>query len=78
MRLRTKIRSNSRIQFASNQSKLDPGHSSKVGLRYASLGNFMEHFVLCKKGCNELAIKGKSHYTAMLQVVEILTKLACF
>jgi hypothetical protein len=49
-----------------------------VGLRYASLGNFMEHFVLCKKGCNELAIKGKSHYTAMLQVVEILTKLACF
>jgi hypothetical protein len=26
---------------------------------------------------NELAIKGKSHYTAMLQLVEILTKLAC-
>jgi hypothetical protein len=37
MRLRTKVESNSRIQFASNQSKLvprklDSGPSSKVGL----------------------------------------------
>jgi len=38
MRLGTKVQSNSRIQFASNQSKLvprklDPGPSSKVRLR---------------------------------------------
>jgi hypothetical protein len=57
--------------------KLDPGPSSKVGLRYASVGNFMDHFVLCKKGRNELAINCKAIYTAMLQLVEILTKLAC-
>jgi hypothetical protein len=77
------IWSNSRIQFASNQSKLvprklDPGSSCKVDwtLRYASLGHFMEHCVLCKKGCNELAIKGKAIITtAMLQLVEILTTL---
>ncbi len=39
IRLATKIQSNSRIQFASNQSKLvprklDPGPSSKVGINY--------------------------------------------
>jgi len=39
IRLATKIQSNSRVQFASNQSKLvprrlDPGPSSKVGISY--------------------------------------------
>jgi hypothetical protein len=39
MRLGTKVESNSRIQFDSNQSKLvprklDPGPSSKVGLHH--------------------------------------------
>jgi hypothetical protein len=46
--LGTKVQSNSRIQFASNQSKLvlrklDPAPSSKVGLSIFSKENFKPH-----------------------------------
>jgi hypothetical protein len=46
MRLGTKVQSNSRIQYASNQTtlvprKLDPGSSSKVGLKEAWLAQIL-------------------------------------
>jgi hypothetical protein len=50
IKLGTKVQHNSRIQFASNESelvhrKLDPGPSSKVGLRKQKLRAFQQHAV---------------------------------
>jgi len=67
MRLGTKGHSNSRIQFASNQSKLvprklDPRPSSKVGLSrptspYVMGGLYVSHFNVNLRYCSRAIVR---------------------